>query len=236
MPREAGDVHPPSPMTDDVSLAMGHGKPRTRARGHLSGALAASTSSTAQSPAGRDRAARVERERGVRACGGRASGVGRRAGDALARPLRTFAPAWYPPKWVGLCGAASESPSSRRAARLIGGDWAGRAYHREWPQLGTCGGTAARLRFLRCTCRPMQWRSRLSMKGRSGAGAAGCSGGRRGAAGPDTPLAARHFAALVRRGGRGELPGRGGVAKKNVGVFRSKSYLGECKSPTNVPK
>ena len=31
----------------------------------------------------------------------------------------------------------------------------------------------------------MQWCSRLSMKGRSGAGAAGCSGGRRGAAGPD---------------------------------------------------
>ena len=29
------------------------------------------------------------------------------------------------------------------------------------------------------------------------------------------------------QGGRGELPGRGGVAKKNVGVFRSKSYLGE---------
>ena len=29
---------------------------------------------------------------------------------------------------------------------------------------------------------------------------AGSSGGRRGAAGPDAPLAARHFAALVRRG------------------------------------
>jgi hypothetical protein len=48
--------------------------------------------------------------------------------------------------------------------------------------------------------------SRLSMKERSGAGAAGCSSERRGAAGPDAPLAARHFAALVRRGGSGELP------------------------------
>ena len=56
------------------------------------------------------------------------------------------------------------------------------------------------MRALHSTCGPMQWRSRLSMKGRSGAGAAGCSGGRRGAAGPDAPLAARHFAALVRRG------------------------------------
>ena len=45
----------------------------------------------------RDRAARVERERGVRgACDGPP------AGRALARPLRTFASAWYPPKWVGL--------------------------------------------------------------------------------------------------------------------------------------
>jgi len=48
----------------------------------------------------------------------------------------------------------------------------------------------------------LQWRGRLSMKGRSGAGAAGCSGGRRGAAGPDAPLTARHFAALVRTGGQ----------------------------------
>ena len=39
--------------------------------------LAASTSSTARSPAGGDRAARVEREQGVRACGVRASGHGR---------------------------------------------------------------------------------------------------------------------------------------------------------------
>ena len=42
------------------------------------------------------------------------------------------------------------------------------------------------------------------------------------------------------QGGRGELPGRGGVAKKNVGLVRSTSYLGEsastwgCKNGTSL--
>eukprot|EP00964_Phaeocystis_antarctica_P001805 scaffold936_cov63-Phaeocystis_antarctica.AAC.2 len=29
---------------------------------------------------------------------------------------------------------------------VIGGEWAGRAYQREWPYAETCGGTAVRLR------------------------------------------------------------------------------------------
>ena len=39
----------------------------------------------------------ARRERGVRACGRRATGVGR-----AVLHWRTFASAWYPPKWVGL--------------------------------------------------------------------------------------------------------------------------------------
>ena len=92
--------------------------------------------------------------------------------------------------------------------------WRGRRSRRGWRRRGRQrrrwrrGWRRRRLRALHSTCGPMQWRSRLSMKGRSGAGAAGCSGGRRGAAEPDAPLAARHFAALVRRGAEASFPGR----------------------------
>ena len=96
---------------------------------------------------------------------------------------------------------STESPSSR--AWLIGDDWAGRAYHREWSRTEACRRTAARLRALRRfdLRRPMQCNgAAVTTKERSGDAAAGRSGGRRGSAGPDAPLAARHFAALVRRG------------------------------------
>ena len=46
--------------------------------------------------------------------------------------------------------------------------------------------------------------------------AAGCSGGRRMAAGPDAPLAARHFDALVRRGAEASVPREGRRQKKSV--------------------
>ena len=52
---------------------------------------------------------------------------------------------------------------------------------------------------------------------KSDAVAAGRSGGRRGAAGPDAPLAARHFAALVRRGAEASIPGEGASSEKCVG-------------------
>ena len=91
--------------------------------------------------------------------------------------------------------------------------WRGRRRRRGWRRRGRQrrrwrrGWRRRRLRALHSTCGSMQWRSRLSTKGRSGAGAAGCSGGRTAAAGPDAPLAARHFAALVRRGAAASFPG-----------------------------
>ena len=54
--------------------------------------------------------------------------------------------------------------------------------------------------------------------------AAGCSGGRRMAAGPDAPLAARHFDALVRRAAEASVPGEGASPEKSVG--RPICYLG----------
>ena len=54
--------------------------------------------------------------------------------------------------------------------------------------------------------------------------AAGCSGGRREAAGQDAPLAARHFAGLVRRGAEASVPGEGRREKKSV--VRPICYLG----------
>eukprot|EP00964_Phaeocystis_antarctica_P113098 scaffold77178_cov36-Phaeocystis_antarctica.AAC.1 len=46
------------------------------------------------------------------------------------------------------------------------------------------------------------------------AATAACSGGRRMAAGPDAPLAARHFDALVCRGAEASVPGEGLREKK----------------------
>ena len=68
---------------------------------------------------------------------------------------------------------------------------------------------------------------------RSDAVAAGCSGGRRGAAGPDAPLAARHFALAGSQGRRGEGPGKEGFARKVVGI-RPMRYLGEFTVPNWV--
>ena len=55
------------------------------------------------------------------------------------------------------------------------------------------------------------------MKGRSGAGAAGGSGGRRAAAGPDVPLAGSTLAELVRRRAEASIPGRRASPEKCVG-------------------
>ena len=62
--------------------------------------------------------------------------------------------------------------------------------------------------------------------------AAGCSGGRREAAGPDAPLAARHFAALDRRGAEASVPREGRREKKSV--VRPISYLGVSSQTTLV--
>ena len=173
--------------------------------------LVASTSSvaeasTARSPAGGDRSARVKRERGMRACGGRASGHGRAM------------------RWRGRCAHSRQLGIRPSGGRVIGAPVSrrrqgrGAAHRRRLGRARVPSGVAAAghvwghrsaLEVFALHLSPEQWRSRLSMKGRSGAGAAGCSGGRRGAAGPDTPLAARHFAALVRRGAEASLPGEG---------------------------
>ena len=173
--------------------------------------LVASTSSvaeasTARSPAGGDRAARVERERGVRACGGRASGHGRAM------------------RWRGRC-AHSRQLVSTQLGRVIGAPVSrrrqgrGAAHRRRLGRARVPSGVAAAghvwghrsaLEVFALHLSPEQWRSRLSMKGRSGAGAAGCSGGRRGAAGSGAPALARHCAVPVRRGwetGAGERHG-----------------------------
>ena len=116
--------------------------------------LVASTSSvaeasTARSPAGGDRSARVKRERGVRACGGRASGHGQAV------------------RWRGRC-AHSRQLVSAQVGRVIGAPVSRRrqgrgAAHRRrlgrarvpsgGAAAGNVWGTAARLRVLRSTCR-----------------------------------------------------------------------------------
>ena len=77
--------------------------------------------------------------------GGKCAGAGRRAHSvSFVRPSGSAH------------RRSSESPSS--GARLIGDDRAGRAYHRSWSHTEACRRTAARMRALRSTCRPMQWR------------------------------------------------------------------------------
>eukprot|EP00964_Phaeocystis_antarctica_P014779 scaffold8155_cov41-Phaeocystis_antarctica.AAC.2 len=87
------------------------------------------------------------------------------------------------------------------------------------------GGTALQSRYSRSSrSAAAVGRFPLSVRGpspitgwsneRPDAVAAGCSGGRRMAAGPDAPLTARHFDALVRRGAEASVP-REGRRQKN---------------------
>ena len=150
--------------------------------------LAASTSSTARSPAGGDRAARVEREQGVRACGVRASGHGRAM------------------RWRGRCAHSRQlGMESAQVGRVIGAPVSrrrqgrgaahrrrlGRArepsgVHREWPQLGTSHvwGHRSALEVFALHLPPnlCNGAAAVSNEGEvwSGAVAAVCSDGRRG--------------------------------------------------------
>ena len=157
--------------------------------------------------------------------GGRASGRGRAVRShgrcALSRQL-----ALRPGGSAHRC--STESPSSRRrAAQLIGDDRAGRAHPHELPHSGTCRRTAARLRG-RCArpAPPNAMAQPVTTKKRSGDVAAGGSGGRRGSAGPDAPLATRHFAVIV---GTGWPKGTRCQLRKLRGA-RARSYLGEFSS------
>ena len=103
--------------------------------------------SPSRSPAAGDRAARVERARGVRGLRAR-----RGMGGALVSGRRAHSSVSFVRPGGSARRRSSESPSS--GARLIGGDWAGRrAYHREGaPPAETSGGTAARLRDWHSAC------------------------------------------------------------------------------------
>ena len=85
--------------------------------------------------------ARSVGERG--ACRGRAS-VPRagRGGRAVAAHIRVSLVSAR----VGRIVGAQMSRRHQGRRFVIGGEWAGRAYQREWPHAETCGGTAVRLR------------------------------------------------------------------------------------------
>jgi len=74
----------------------------------------------------------ARRERGVRACGRRATGHGARAGAVLH--WRTFASAWYPPKWVGLSAPSSRARRGSSAAIGQGARTIGSG--RSWARVG----------------------------------------------------------------------------------------------------
>ena len=202
---------------------MGHGKPRTRAGGHLSGALGCKHvvhgAVTCRKRSGGARRARAGR------AGVRGSGVGRRATGgrcvgAAAAHIRVSLVSAQVGRVIG-------APVSRRRQGR------GAAHRRRLGRARVPSGVAAAghvwghrsaLEFFVLHLSPEQRRSRLSMKGRSGASAAGCSGGRRWAAGPDAPLAARHFAALVRRGAAASVPGaRASPEECRVGTIKKLS-------------
>ena len=197
---------------------MGHGKPRTRAGGHLSGALGCKHvvhgAVTCRKRSGGARRARAGRAGvGRRATGGRCVG-------AAAAHIRVSLVSAQVGRVIG-------APVSRRRQGR------GAAHRRRLGRARVPSGVAAAghvwghrsaLEFFVLHLSPEQRRSRLSMKGRSGASAAGCSGGRRWAAGPDAPLAARHFAALVRRGAAASVPGaRASPEECRVGTIKKLS-------------
>ena len=146
--------------------------------------------SPSRSPAAGDRAARVERARGVRG-----SRMRRGMGGALVSGRRARSSVSFVRPGGSARRRSSESPSS--GARLIGGDWAGRrAYHREGaPPAEPCGGTAARLRDWHSACAARCNGAAGHSEGGVGRGRrrAG-SEGREGASGPGAPFLGRFSA------------------------------------------
>ena len=189
--------------------------------------LAASTSSTRRSPAGGDRAARVEREQGVRACGVRASGHGRamrwRGRCAHSRQLGIR------PSGSGY-RRSSESPSSRarrgssaaighRAREPSGVAAAGHVW-------GHC--SALEVFALHLPPNLCNGAAAVSNEGEvwSGAVAAVCSDGSMGGL-SGRPHQLWPATALCSSAEAGEPePARSMVTTNSVGAVRSKCYLG----------
>ena len=141
------------------------------------------------------------------ACGGRASVRGR--GGAGVMSLRTFASAWYPPKRVRFVGTPM-SRHHRGITLLIGGEWARARVPSGVVARGNVWGQSSTLEVMASHLPPNARPSRKQCRRGVRAVAAGCSGGRRGAAGSGAPALARHCAVPVRRGwetGAGERHG-----------------------------
>ena len=212
---------------------MGHGKPRTRAGGHLSGALGCKHvvhgAVTCRKRSGGARRARAGR------AGVRESGVGRRATGgrcvgAAAAHIRVSLVSAQVGRVIG-------APVSRRRQGR------GAAHRRRLGRARVPSGVAAAghvwghrsaLEFFALHLSPDAMAQPVINEGEVGRERRRVLGwAQGGCAGPDTPLAARHFAALVRRGQRRARRERG-PRQRNVGLVRSKSCLGESDTSTRT--
>ena len=190
--------------------------------------LAASTSSTARSPAGGDRAARVEREQGVRACGVRASGHGRAM------------------RWRGRCAHSRQlGMESAQVGRVIGAPVSrrrqgrGAAHRRRLGRARVPSGVAAaghvwghrsalEVFALHLPPNLCNGAAAVSNEGEvwSGAVAAVCSDGSMGGL-SGRPHQLWPATALCSSAEAGEPePARSMVTTNSVGAVRSKCYLG----------
>ena len=167
--------------------------------------------------------------------------------------LRTFASAWYPPKRVRFVGTPM-SRHHRGITLLIGGEWARARVPSGVVARGNVWGQSSALEVLASHLPPNARPSRKQCRRGVRAVAAGCSGGRRGAAGSGAPALARHCAVPVRRGwetGAGERHGHNqkcrvtktillsGVVSAPVRFFKTdppRSYFTQISNTVRPPR
>ena len=194
--------------------------------------LVASTSSvaeasTARSPAGGDRAARVERERGMRACGGRASGHGRAM------------------RWRGRCAHSRQLGIRPSGGRVIGAPVSrrrqgrGAAHRRRLGRARVPSGVAAAghvwghrsaLEVFALHLSPDAMAQPVINEGEVGRGRRRVLGWAQGGCGAGHTIGGSTFRRAGSQGGRGELAGRGGIAKKKS-VGKANALSGGVQSP-----
>ena len=192
--------------------------------------LAASTSSTARSPAGGDRAARVEREQGVRACGVRASGHGRAM------------------RWRGRCAHSRQlGMESAQVGRVIGAPVSrrrqgrGAAHRRRLGRARVPSGVAAAghvwghrsaLEVFALHLSPDAMAQPVINEGEVERGRRRVLGWAQGGCGAGHTIGGSTFRRAGSQGGRGELPGKEGFARKSAGYAQEAIWVSNRREPS----
>ena len=160
----------------------------------------------------------------------RGSRVGPRAGrggrDVAAHIRVSFS---YPPKWVGFLGTPM-SCHHRGITLLIGGEWGRARVPSGVAAAGHVWGHRSALEVFALHLSPDAMAQPVINEGEVERGRRRVLGWAQGGCGAGHTIGGSTFRRAGSQGGRGELPGKEGFARKNVGLVRSMRSLGEFRS------